>query len=90
MGSGVERAVPGPTFWAEDYGAGVPGDTPEALAANTEGMNAAIDAAMAAGGGVVRLPAGIYGYSGASPEGVVLQGDTPDGREDVTLRIAES
>lgn len=75
------------TFNAEDYGAGVPGDTPEAIAVNTEALQAAIGAAVAAGGGVVRLPAGIYGYGGGPPENVTLQGEPPDGREDVTLSL---
>ena len=53
-----------PTFWADDYGAGVPGDAPEAIAANTAGAQAALSAAVAAGGGVVYLPSGMYRSAG--------------------------
>ena len=53
-----------PAFWADDYGAGVPGDTPEAIAANTAGAQAAIRDADAAGGGTVYLPSGLYDAGG--------------------------
>lgn len=71
-----------------DFGAVADGDFALSTGTdNTAAFHAAIDAAHAAGGGVVRIPAGVYYIADhlILRDGVVLRGDTPAPGADTAL-----